>query len=114
MRDVRSCPVARPLRPLLGSLSVYTSSALGSMALIPCDGCATPAPVVCITDYGHEVRYCATCLPLYRAFVAAMVEEEAARQHAYDTWQREQRATVPLRLMPMDFPPRSAGLATLG
>ena len=84
---------------------------------IPCDGCQESTPALTLlTDYGHEVRYCAPCLEVYRSFVAAATHEEQRRQRELDLWQLERRTHVPLRLMPMDFSPatpRPTGL-TLG
>lgn len=74
---------------------------------IPCDGCTQPAsPLTLLTDYGHEVRYCASCLEVYQSFVTTIMHEEQRRQRELDLWQLERRLHVPLRLMPMDLPPQ--------
>lgn len=76
---------------------------------IPCDGCGEPAsPLTLLTDYGHEVRYCAPCLETYKEFVSAVTHEEQRRQRELDLWQLERRTHVPLRLMPMDLPPAAS------
>ena len=85
------------------------------VTVIPCDGCGLGTPTLTLlTDYGHEVRYCAPCLEVYQAFVAAVTHEEQRRQRELDLWQLERRTHVPLRLMPMDFPPRASSSSQMG
>lgn len=87
-----------------------------SMA-ITCDGCSqprSPADLLYIHDYGHEVRYCAECVAVYHQFVVTCQAEEQRRQRELDLWMLERRTHVPLRLMPMDLPPVAASSQATG
>lgn len=73
-----------------------------------CDGCRQTWPhgdLAFVTDYGHECRYCRDCAAIYAQWVVTTRVEEGRRQREFDAWQTHQRAQVPLRRMPMDFPP---------
>ena len=72
-----------------------------------CDGCHISLPhttLLYIHDYGHEVRYCAECVEVYRQFVVTCQAEEQRRQRELDLWMLERRTHVPLALMPLDLP----------
>ena len=77
------------------------------VTVIPCDGCGLGTPTLTLlTDYGHEVRYCAECVEVYRQFVVTCQAEEQRRQRELDLWMLERRTHVPLALMPLDLPPK--------
>lgn len=76
-----------------------------------CDGCTQlfdPATLTYVHDYNHEVRYCVACVEVYTTFVRTCQAEEIIRQRALDLWMIERRTHVPLRTMPIDFPPRAS------
>lgn len=80
---------------------------------IPCDGCDRryqAGDLAYPVDYGsHECRYCPSCAEVYDGWRQMTISEEAVRQRAFDLWQREMRRHVPLKRMPMDFPPVRRG-----
>lgn len=76
--------------------------------MIPCDGCSVDYEVgslALIADYGHECRYCRECAREYEQWQITTQAEEAKRQKEFDLWQLEMRRYVPLKTMPLDFPP---------
>ena len=76
---------------------------------LSCDGCHISllhTDLLYIHDYGHEVRYCAECVEVYRQFVVTCQAEEQRRQRELDLWMLERRTHVPLALMPLDLPPK--------
>lgn len=57
-----------------------------------------------ILDLGHEVRYCRECSGVYDSWMASVVAMEARLQAELDTWQREAREKLALKIVPTDFP----------
>lgn len=83
--------------------------------VIGCDGCGvTEGPLAFVVDYGHEMRYCPPCATTYQRFQREMHMEEQRRQREFDRYQMTRRQDVALRLMPLDLPPRTRELLTLG
>lgn len=80
---------------------------------VPCDGCELKfkaQELSFLVDYGgHECRYCPPCAELYESWRQLTTIEEARRQREFDLWQLEMRQKVPLKRMPMDFPPVKRG-----
>ena len=82
------------------------------MRELNCDGCDTvwePGELAFVMDYGHECRYCPPCAEVYEAWRQVGIIEEARRQREFDLWQMEARTHIPLKRMPMDFPPVKRG-----
>lgn len=75
-----------------------------------CDGCAQIREVTILTDYGHEVRYCAECRDIYVQWAAAMKAEEMRLQRAFDLHMLETRRALTLNFAPIDIPPAKPGL----
>ena len=78
------------------------------MTKIPCDGCETlweSGDLAFVLDYGHECRYCPPCAEVYEGWRTLSTIEEARVQRGFDLWQLDRRRQVPLKRMPMDFPP---------
>lgn len=79
---------------------------------VQCDGCDLPfepGELQYPLDYAHEGRYCPPCAEIYEGWRALTTIEEARRQREFDLWQLEMRQKVPLKRMPLDFPPVKRG-----
>ena len=53
---------------------------------------------------GHIMRYCGECAGVWGEFKAACEAEGQRLNAILDLWEHEKRATLPLKLTPLDLP----------
>lgn len=74
--------------------------------MLKCDGCGglnDMERLQCVTDYGHEVRYCSPCRKEYEHFVSSSQAQEVILQRQLDEWINQARQLLPLALTPFDL-----------
>lgn len=90
------------------------------MALARCDGCDAAYPIANLhldVEFGVQVRYCEDCSTIWAGFESAHNAMAARFQALLEQWTEQQRASLPLKVTPFDFPAmaaRSNGALRLG
>ena len=83
--------------------------------MVSCDGCrnehdplATPRPFHVFMERGVQVIYCHDCADIWSAFEAAHEAMAARFNKLLDAWDETERAKLPLKFTPLDYPALAA------